>query len=93
MPLTHDDIPGSWASYSVGWPTIHCKDKEAARRAYVACTKEAVVPYGSFVLVGNDLRVESHSYLSKLQKHLEETKIKSSDEVIEIYERSRRGAS
>lgn len=66
MPLSYDDIPGSWGTYSKGWPTLHCANELEAQRAYVACTQEDLVPYGSYVLVGNDLRVESEQLLDKL---------------------------
>lgn len=66
MPLQYDDIPGSWGTYSQKWPALRCGNDAEAQRAYVACSKENLVPYGSYVLVGNDLRVENEELLERL---------------------------
>lgn len=46
MPLTYDDEPGSWGRHSEGWPeTTYTMGK------WLLCTKAAIVPYGSFVVM------------------------------------------
>lgn len=85
MPLEYDDILGSWGVYSKDWPALHCKNKEEADRAFVACTKEHVVPYGSYVQCGLTLRVKIPEYLQKLKAHLEASPLKTATEVIAKY--------
>lgn len=82
MPLQYDDIPGSWGHYSAHWPAFHARDEAHATRAYVACTKEYVVPYGSFVKVGLDLRVETPELLAKLTEHMETARVEDTDEIV-----------
>jgi len=61
MPLTYDDIPGSWGPQSVGWPsTPYTMGK------WLLCTKAKVVPYGSYVHVGDVIRVETDEYRRRL---------------------------
>lgn len=55
MPLAYDDIPGSWAIYSKDWIAIH--DPTGDIRQLVI--KANLVPYGSYVTVGEVLRVET----------------------------------
>ena len=63
MPLSQSDpgldYDGSWGDASVGWPSISFQTEEEARRAYVTAWREAKVPYGSYVLVGHVLRLET----------------------------------
>jgi hypothetical protein len=65
MPLSqHDpslDYGGSWGVASRGWPTISFSTEEQANRAYVIAWRDAKVPYGSYVLVGTDLRLETQA--------------------------------
>lgn len=82
MPLTYDDIPGSWGHYSTGWPFFRARDEAHARRAFVACTKECVVPYGSYVMVGLDIRVETQGLLDKLTAHMRTARIEDTDEIV-----------
>lgn len=82
MPLQYDDIPGSWGTYSEGWPTYHAKNEAWARRAFVACTKEHLVPYGSYVLMDLDLRVETQEYLAKLVEHMKTARVEDTDEIV-----------
>ena len=82
MPLTYDDIPGSWGVYSRDWPALEFGTKDEADRAFVACSLENVVPYGSYVKVGNSIRVENEVYKSKLAIHLIESPLKTADAVI-----------
>jgi len=51
MPLAYNDIPGSWGTYSEGWPYIRCETEDESKRAFIACTKTNLVPYGSYVVV------------------------------------------
>lgn len=86
MPLQYDDIPGSWGTYSRNWPYYQCCDEAHAWRVYVACTKEKVLPYGSYVLTGLHLRVETPEMLEKLQRHMFATKVHDYKEIIRMYE-------
>lgn len=79
MPLTYDDIPGSWGTMSEAWPsTPHTLGK------LLLCTKAHVVPYGSYVVVGGEqisggrydysnavIRVETEALLKKLEEAYE----------------------
>jgi hypothetical protein len=64
MPLQYDDEPGSWGRMSEGWPDITTD----ARAKYVFLNKSKLFPYGSWVIVGDVLRVESE----EMRKTLEE---------------------
>lgn len=71
-PLTYDDIPGSWGVYSANWPKLTFRTEEEARNAYVVAWKHCGVPYGSYVLVGKELRLETEAYVVKVDKYLNE---------------------
>ena len=73
MPLAYDDIDGSWGIYSKAWPRLTCGNEDEARRAFIACTKGELVPYGSYVLCDLELRVERQEYLEKLTTYLDES--------------------
>jgi len=66
MPLSQGDpaldYDGSWGDASAGWPSIEFASEEEAERAYVTCWQGAKVPYGSYVLVGSVLRLETEEY-------------------------------
>jgi len=74
MPLSqHDqklDYDGSWADASKDWPCVVFKSKVVAKQAYVVCWKHARIPYGCYVLVDNELRVESETHKKKLLSYL-----------------------
>jgi hypothetical protein len=63
MPLSQNDpsldYDGSWDAASKDWPSIAFSTEEEARRAYVVAWRDAKVPYGSYVLVGTVLRLET----------------------------------
>jgi len=63
MPLSQDDpsldYDGSWGDASRGWPSISFPTEEEAQRAYVVAWRDAKVPYGSYVLVDKELRLET----------------------------------
>ena len=63
MPLSPNDpaldYDGSWADASKEWPSISFPSEEEAKNAYTFVWRVAKVPYGSYVLVGNDLRLET----------------------------------
>lgn len=92
MSLTYDDIPGSWGIYSQNWPKLRCGNKHEADRAFVACTKENLVPYGSYVLMGNDLRVENEQLLEKLIDGIATSPFQSYHKVMMHYEKSYRNS-
>ncbi len=77
MPLTYDDTPGCWGEASKGWPTLFCVSEADADRAFIACSKGKVVPYGSYVRVGNELRVETPDLLAGLITYLRATPYKT----------------
>lgn len=81
MPLQYDDVPGSWDTFSKHWPYIKCSTEEQALRAYVACSLEGIVPYGSYVQVGLELRIETTELCNKLRKHLDSTLLKTTEDV------------
>lgn len=72
MPLTYDDIPGSWGRYSEGWPCIKFSSDKAHNEARLHMIENKVVPYGSYVSVDNELRVETPELLAKLTKSLKD---------------------
>lgn len=49
MPLAYDDVPGSWGPQSEGWP-----ETPYTPAKMLLCTKAEIVPYGSYVVVGNE---------------------------------------
>jgi hypothetical protein len=65
MPLSKSDpnldYDGSWGDASVGWPEIAFSTEEVAVKAYVIAWRDVKVPYGSYVLVGNVLRLETEA--------------------------------
>lgn len=67
MPLAYDDIPGSWRELSEAWPFITFKDDATAKKAYVIAHSVCKIPYGSFVLCDNELRLETDAYKLKVQ--------------------------
>jgi hypothetical protein len=77
MPLTYDDIDGSWGIYSESWPKLMFTTEEATDRAYIACTKAKIVPYGSFVRMERELRVETEEQKTALGKYLRESPYKT----------------
>lgn len=81
MPLTYDDVPGSWGVYSEGWPSISFSTEDKANRAFIACTKAKVVPYGSYVMMDNSIRLETKKHKEALAKYLEESPHKTFEEL------------
>lgn len=70
MPLAYDDVPGSWWHGSKGWPEYVAPDETTAQVAYIFCTKGKAVPYGSYVLRGNVLRVETVEHLARVTEFM-----------------------
>lgn len=62
MPLKYDDVPGSWRRQSDGWPAIYDPDGKARALAI----EHGLVPYGSYVSVGQYLRVENLEYFNRV---------------------------
>ena len=69
MPCVYDDIPGSWGDQSKGWPQIKDPD-EAARKLVIS---RGLVPYGSYVTVGDYLRLETQEYVDRVRAALAAT--------------------
>ncbi len=74
MPLPqHDpslDYDGSWDDASKDWPSISFPTKKEAQRAYVTAHREVKVPYGSYVLVDNVLRLETEEWKKLVELRL-----------------------
>ncbi len=74
MPLSqHDpdlDYDGSWGDASIGWPAIKFESQEAAEAAYVLTHRVVKVPYGSYVLVDKELRLETEEWKKRVEEHL-----------------------
>jgi hypothetical protein len=73
-PLSQDDpaldYDGSWGDASKDWPAISFRNEKEAETAYVHAWKDAKVPYGSYVLVGKELRLETLELLHRVEKFL-----------------------
>lgn len=76
MPLSQNDSSldygGSWDHASESWPSISFPTEEEAHRAYVVAWREAKVPYGSYVLVGRVLRLETEEFKKLVEIRLKE---------------------
>ena len=76
MPLSQGDptldYGGSWGDASEGWPEITFATEEETRVAYVVAWRDAKVPYGSYVLVGNALRLETQALKKRVERHLKQ---------------------
>ena len=74
MPLSQNDpaldYGGSWGDASHNWPKISFRSKADAEKAYVLAWKKAKVPYGSYVLVDKQLRLETKDYVRKVRAML-----------------------
>ncbi len=74
MPLSQNDrgldYGGSWADASKGWPEMNFRTEDQASYAHYACWKYGGVPYGSYVLVGMTLRLESKSHVNDTREAL-----------------------
>ena len=74
MPLSQNDpsldYGGSWAVASRDWPEITFSTEEEAERAYVAAWRDVKIPYGSYVIVGRVLRLETEEMKGRVQAHL-----------------------
>lgn len=77
MPLSQDDpnldYPGSWADASAKWPAVRFANEDLARQAHVIAWRDVKIPYGSYVLVERDLRLETQEQLDAVLaacKHL-----------------------
>jgi hypothetical protein len=64
MPLTYDDDPGSWGPASVEWPRLRFETNSTAELARAIAVKEHL-EYGTYVLVGNQLRFETQELLER----------------------------
>jgi len=71
MPLSQDDpeldYEGSWRDASQNWPKLTFSTEAEAQAAYVKAWQIAKVPYGSYVLVGKELRLETFELMQKVE--------------------------
>ena len=65
MPLNCDCYPGCWADHSEGWPSIEVPFDKPGNAVRIA--RLADLPRGSYVIMGNVLRVETTDYLSTVR--------------------------
>lgn len=72
MPLAYDDVDGSWAVGSVNWPKLNFVSEEVASHAYHLAHQVVKVPYGSYVLVGRQLRLEDSNHILPVLKSMKE---------------------
>ncbi len=61
MPLAYDDEPGSWGRQSEGWPET--SDRVHDKQVFLAKLTTPPVPLGSYVCMGDTLRVETPKLL------------------------------
>lgn len=85
MPLNYDGPDGHWGPASEGWPTLYSESRKDAERALIACTKGRVVPYGSYVVDGLELRVETPEMLEQLLTYLRESPHKTFEALRDHY--------
>ena len=85
MPLQYDNEPGSWGRLSQDWPKLVLPDDDEAERAFIACSKGRLVPYGSYVLAGLELRCEREQYVYALAKYLVESPYQTYEELRDHY--------
>jgi hypothetical protein len=81
MPLSQNDsnldYDGSWDDASKNWPSILFLTEEEARQAYVVSWRDVKVPYGSYVLVGKVLRLETENLKGLVEIRLRDNRSKS----------------
>lgn len=72
MPLSQSDqsldYDGSWRDASAKWPCIKFNTEAAAQRAHYVAWKFAKVPYGCYVLVGKELRLETLEQVAAVRR-------------------------
>lgn len=76
MALAYDDIPGSWGLHSQNWPMIRTT-RENARMAHAFCVKCPDIPYGSYVLMDNEIRLETEAQKAIVQRYLDSLEAKA----------------
>jgi hypothetical protein len=84
MPLTCRLLRfGCWGDHSANWPVIKLKDPEAIRKLSGSCSRKAgeVLPYGTYVLMDDRLRVETSELLIKLMRAAEMIFLPSTESV------------
>lgn len=59
---------------SLNWPIVTCAPEDLDR-LHVACSKEKVVPYGSYVVVSDGVRCGTEELAQKLRTHIKESKL------------------
>jgi len=75
MALSQNDpalnYDGSWGDASKDWPSITFPTEEEARAAYVKAWQDVKIPYGCYVLVDKELRLETPLMKKAMQIYLE----------------------
>ena len=71
MPLGCDCFPGCWGKHSEFWPTLHFETRaehDEARKFVIR--NSAYFPYGSYVSVGVDLRLETQEQADIVEEYI-----------------------
>ena len=69
MPLRCDCYPGCWGDHSEGWPSVP-KDYFGHPLMVRNILKKAGIRYGSYVIMENEVRVETEEMRRSLIHHL-----------------------
>lgn len=84
MPLNQRDHGDeNWWTLSEGWP----ETREYANSKWVFANKSKIIPYGSYVIYGDILRVETQELLNKLNENFNIVKSSIIDEYNEQFDR------
>ncbi len=68
MPLSCDCFPGCWGSHSEKWPTI-AEPQDRTQGAFYRLVRD-LVPYGSYVMMTDVVRVETEDFRTLVELHL-----------------------
>ena len=67
------DYDGSWDDASKDWPSILFETESEANIAYITSWRDCKIPYGSYVLVGKELRLETEELKTQIETRLCQT--------------------
>ncbi len=70
-PLSCDCYGGCWGDHSVAWSKITIADSSKRQIAFRACWETLKIPHGSYVLAGNELRLQTKEYKQWVEKFIE----------------------
>lgn len=74
MPLSQDDsaldYDGSWGDASNDWPRVKFATESDAKVAHQAAWRDVKIPYGCYVLVDDELRLETVAQARAVYEHM-----------------------